>query len=255
MAGVARGLDIVPKFTESEGQAWSDQRKAVVLQAISDYEKLILEKGKVKIEFKFCTSNGRTAMWYVTGPSPRGATIRPWSRRLRHVIMIDESILDDQVWFDPTPATDDDVPAGAYDALTLFRHELGHAMGHRNGYCVDNHDTPKHVDRWMVKVNDKSVFDADGLNVQLVPGNVGHVAGADLMCPMMAPGARYSIDDTVRRLVVAYEYKTRLDEDTSEKSQAASITGGLLAALWVLTVVGAGAVERPSWDGPRGCGV
>lgn len=37
---------------------------------------------------------------------------------------------DDRDWFfDPTPATDDDVPAGSVDAMSIAMHELGHILG------------------------------------------------------------------------------------------------------------------------------
>ena len=205
LAGPAAALEITPTFTGAEGAEWTDARRAIVHQAIADYEAAILDEGAMAVEVQFGQMD-QAAMWYTHGEPPTGRTVRPWSRGLRHVIVINAALAE-QLWYDPTPEADDDVPADRYDALTLIRHEMGHMMGHRDGYGIEGWGTRRHRDLWMAAIDEQGVFDAEGLSVPMARGNWGHWAVEGLMNPRMLPGRRYGIEKTVRMLSAAYGYE------------------------------------------------
>lgn len=205
---VGHGLTIVPTFTDSAGQRWTDRRKAVVLQAIADYERAIAENETIAVEFKFYDAEpGYYAMWYAINFPPKGTSVRPWTRGLTHVIMIDANSAGGLVWFDPTPSTDDDIPESVFDALTLIRHELAHMLGHRPGYCLDYDADGQAIDHWQARIDASGVFDPGGLNVALADDGE-HAADNDLMSYYLTTGRRYDIDDALQRLILTYGYKT-----------------------------------------------
>lgn len=207
MAGSAAGLDIVPTFVDTEEVAWTDAKKAVVLQAIADYEAVIDVDETVSVMFSFFDPDeaGVHAMWWGAGEPRRTRSTRPWTRGLRHGILISYHLANG-AWFDPTPATDDDIPADKYDALTVYRHEIGHMMGHRDKYCWDGWGRPDPTDMWMAQIDEDGVFDAEGLAVPMCVGNYGHAADAGLMNPVVVPGRRYDVTRTVQMLATAYGY-------------------------------------------------
>ena len=205
------GLRIVPTFTDSAGLEWTDERKAVVRRAIADYERAIAEDETIAVEFKFFEAEpGIYGMWYAIDFPPEGSSVRPWTQCLTHVIMMDANHVDQLVWFDPTPLTDDDIPEDRFDAVTLIRHELAHMLGHRPGYVIDYDADGQMIDYWANQIDTDSVFDPEGLNIRLI-GDLEHVDGEDLMNGWMKTGRRYDIDAAVQRLVVAYGYKTFTD--------------------------------------------
>jgi hypothetical protein len=212
LAGPAAALEITPTFTDAEGAEWTEARRAVVHQAIADYQSAILDEGAMAVEVQFGEMD-QAAMWYTHGEPPTGRTVRPWSRGLRHVIVINAALAE-ALWYDPTPDTDDDVPADRYDALTLIRHEMGHMMGHRDGYGIEGWGTRRHRDLWMALIDEQGVFDAAGLNVRMARGNWGHWAGEGLMHPRMLPGRRYSVGRTVEMLAAAYDYELAAAPET-----------------------------------------
>ena len=207
---VGCGLRIVPTFTDSADLTWTDQRKAVVLHAIADFERVIAENETIAVEFKFYhAETDEYGMWYGTDFPPEGTNMRPWTAGVTQVIMIDANSVDTRVWFDPTPSTDDDIPH-MRDALTLVRHELAHMLGHRPGYIIDYDADGQAIDYWADLIDANGVFDPDGLNVPLADGH-DHVDQPDLMNTYLTPGKRYGIDAAVQRLVLAYGYKTHAD--------------------------------------------
>ena len=205
LAGPAAALEITPTFVDAHGAEWTDARRAVVYQAIADYEAAIGDDGAIAVEIQFGEMD-QAAMWYTHGEPATGRTVRPWSRGLRHVIVINAGLAD-ALWYDPTPDTDDDVPPDRYDALTLIRHEMGHMMGHRDGYGIEGWGTRRYRDLWMALIDEQGVFDAEGLNVPMASGNWGHWAVEGLMNQRMLPGRRYRVDRTVQMLSAAYGYE------------------------------------------------
>ncbi len=204
---VGCGLRIVPTFTDSAELTWTDERKAVILQAISDYEGAIAEDETIAVEFKFFDAEpGTYAMWYAIDFPADGTSVRPWTPGLTHVIMVDARGVGEWIWFDETPSTDDDVPRGVIDALTLVRHELAHMLGHRPGYCLDYDADGQAIDYWQDLIDANGVLDPGGLNVPLAADR-HHVARSDLMSYYITTGRRYDIDDVLQRLVVAYGYR------------------------------------------------
>jgi len=214
LATSAAALEITPTFTDAEGAEWTDARRAIVHQAIADYEAAIANDGAIAVEMQFGEID-QAAMWYTHGEPPTGQAVRPWSPGLRHVIMINTALAE-QLWFDPTPATDGDVPRRRYDALTLIRHEMGHMLGHRNGYGFENWATRDQVDPWMALIDDEGVFDAEGMGVHMARGNWGHWSEDGLMHPRMLPGRRYGVDRTVQMLAVAYGYELASTTDAAQ---------------------------------------
>ena len=208
-AGPAAALDIIPVFVDSPDRPWAPHEKAVIHQAIADYEAVIAEPETIRVAFKVHEGDDHLAMWYGVGEPANGATIRPWTSQLRHTVALSTAVAD-ALWYDLTPATDRDVPDDVWDALTVFRHELGHMLGHRGGYCFDKWATRRQHDPWAALVDKRGVFDPGGLNVPIHGKTLGHTEGGGLMTPVIPPGTRYDVDRTVRMLALAYGYKTYL---------------------------------------------
>jgi len=75
------------------------------------------------------------------------------------VIRIDPDYLVD-LWFDPTPDTDIDIPVDALDALTVLMHEIGHGLGFIGWSDWDTGELPGNV---QSPFDDYIVFDSSGL--------------------------------------------------------------------------------------------
>lgn len=216
LAGPAVALDIVPTFVNGEGEdeQWTDVRRAVVLQAIADWEAVIGNDETIEVTFHLQheTTNGWFAMWYISGEDivvARGESLRPWHPDVDHGVIVNLAM---PVWFDPTPGTNDDLEA--WDALTAIRHEMGHMLGHRHAVYY-NTQGDQRSDPWAERIVD-GVFDPDGLAVPMA--NMSHTAEG-LMSPSIYPLTRYGVQETAEMLYVAYGY-LRPDDATSDDNEA-----------------------------------
>jgi len=213
-AGEARGIALVPTFTNGYGETWTTDRRGVINRALSDWGAAILDNHTVAINFTF--SNTGFAEWHGGYSGYYGDNIRPWSPGTTHTVTFNVNYfstgLDYYVWWDPTPEAADDQPNNTWDALSLTRHEIGHAMGVENNFYFDNWGLPSQVDRWRSRITingNNAVFDAAGLNVPLAASdNLSHVANsADLMSPALVNHLRKEISRTdLSMLRVAYNY-------------------------------------------------
>lgn len=208
----ALALDIVPTFTNSAGQIWTAERIAVVNQAITDWEAAIMDDHTVNIEFDF-TNAGTSYLgqWGLSISYYSGDDIRPWYDGCTHTIHFNADLMDDglanYLWWDTTPSTADDQPFEAWDALSVARHELGHAMGFTTSY-VDNIGEANETALWENQIDGSNIFDAGGLNVQM-DGDLVHLDQSldDLMIPSLLNSIRRDISGTdLAMLSVAYGY-------------------------------------------------
>lgn len=119
---------------------------SVVLAAAAEWQKFLLNTASIEISVAIVdTSSGRAdggslSSGYVgpfggfdlfqagaayeleTGIDPNGSTADI-------LIQIDPAYLTGELWFDPTPATNDDIPFDRTDALSVMIHEIGHGLG------------------------------------------------------------------------------------------------------------------------------
>ncbi len=223
LAGPASALTINATFNDSGGLTWTDTYKGVVNQAISEWEAAIPEPETININFDFTTGNSYLGQWYGSRPSSGGYDLRPWSPNITHTIHFNADLVVDgyyhadsdttyYLWFDETPLTDGDQAFNEWDALSVARHELGHAMGFINDFYVDNVGTGSEINWWGDQIDSNNIFDPTGLAVPMNGTDWAHVAESglmadDLMSPDLYNAERAVISATdIAMLQVAYGY-------------------------------------------------
>ena len=160
-------LTINPTFTNSAGQTWTPTRIITAQAAIDDFESLLTDAVSIDIEFDFVAAGTTNYLgqWSAGFSAALGTDIYPWSPQVTHTIHLNASKVGD-LFFDATPSDDGDLPFGDWDALSVLRHELGHALGFTDDFYVDNFATGTEFDKWGVHIV-TNVFDPNGLNVPL----------------------------------------------------------------------------------------
>jgi hypothetical protein len=116
------------------------------------------------------------------------------------------------------------VPGGQYDALTLFRHELCHAVGFAEEYAA--------LGAKLTSGPGDRTYDGDGFTVTITPVSQGtHVVGYsnDLMNAGLGTGVRRDIsaDPDLKILMDAYGYTT--PEPATLALAAVGLAGALAA--------------------------
>ena len=212
----ASGLVINPTFVDGSGQSWSATRRGIINQAIDDWEAMILDSRTIDVTFTFDSAGAGTylAQWSATAYVAERTDIYPWTSGVDHTVAFNTYYFtgDNYLWWDSTPATDDDLPFVAWDALTIARHELAHMLGFTDGLYVDDFAVPAETDRWAELVTG-STFDAGGLNVPLESSfDISHVADSgitsgDLMTAALLNGERIGISSLdLEMLSLAHSY-------------------------------------------------
>ena len=175
----AQALTINATFDDTGTATWTNEQKAVINQAIADWQSVLNINETVDITFDFQNaSNAYLGQWQ-GGYSgvPSGSDIRPWTTGMTHVVHFAADYAD--FWWDPTPGDDgSDQPFEKWDALSVARHELGHAMGFANDLYNNDVGNPDNgytnVNLWGNLISggfedgsNNDIFDAAGLNVAM----------------------------------------------------------------------------------------
>lgn len=209
------GLEIVPSFVDGGGYSWDAVKRGVIERAIADWEAVIADEGRVYVTFSLSAmgADGYGALArlrYAIFPA-EGSSLFPWSEGLDLSVSFNTDRFTGAyyIWWDPTPWSDGDQPAGTWDALTLARHELGHILGFTAGFYFADVRLPSQYDKWRVHVVG-DVFDPGGLAVKLASTmDVSHVADPmDLMHPVLRTCIRKPISEIdLKMLALAYGYR------------------------------------------------
>jgi hypothetical protein len=220
------GLVISPYFVDSAGESWSDERRGVVNQAISDWESLIGDNYTIRITFDFTSvTSGYLAQWSGSGSYYNGDDFMPWytngAAGVSHTIHFNSYYFDTgrpaYSWFDPTPEEASDLTSSHYDLLTVTRHEIGHALGYAGSFYRTQIGTTNATEVWTERITidgDVATFDAGGgyFYTMAATNNLGHVINAgntegDLMNPALSNGKRIAISEVnTNMLSAAYGY-------------------------------------------------
>ncbi len=221
LAANAFALEIVPVFEDNVWNTWTPVQKGAVSQAFSDWSGAFSDPYAFNINVRFDDFMGGGSLATYSGgydTEPDGDAIYPWTSQSvpREIIFSKDflSVSDSHFWFDPTPATDDDIPApgsggvgiSLFDVVTVTRHELGHAMGFSEGsFFVNMNDAP--VDMWGSHITGTTFLTDGGQSVEMwADYNLAHTA-TGLMRLGIAPSARVGISATdVAMLTTAYGY-------------------------------------------------
>ncbi len=194
-------LDIIATFDDNP-QVWSAVQKAVVNQAIQDWENAFNAydiDGTVYYSTQLIEGGGslaQTSNW-IWGATPAlGASTRPWEG-VGHWMRVNPSL-----WWDPTPGNDNDGIYGE-DALTIVRHELGHVLGVWPGIWFDNYGVAGHTDLWSSNISG-GVFDPGGINMPMA-GDQGHTAVYGDLMYYGYTGGRTDVDATMEMFAVAFD--------------------------------------------------
>ena len=213
----SQAMTIVPTYVNGAGQTWDSDRMGVIQQSIDDWQSNILDDQTVNITFDFTEAgaSGYLAVWagyYNVSP---GTDVYPWTTGVTHTIHFnaDHFTGTHYTWWDPTPGTSGDLPSAAWDALSVARHELGHALGFAAGFFVDNAFLVGEFDKWTSHITE-TTFDPSGLNVSMQAlDDLSHVlndgsTAGDLMVTALVNGTRRDISTTdLDMLQLAYGYQ------------------------------------------------
>ena len=209
----ASALTIVPTFMDGSGQVWDATKQAVVNEAISDWEARIHDNQTIDITFDFTTpgTNSYLGLWEGNESVPTGTDMFTWTSGVTHMIHFNADLMD------PTLPnymlfTTGNIPFKNWDALSVARHELGHALGVVNGFYYKNVGEANAIDKWGSHIVG-ATFDPGGLNVPMdtatdpselsTTGTTAH----DLMSASLFNGERRDISSTdLQMLELAYHY-------------------------------------------------
>ncbi len=227
------GFSITPELVDGAGQTWDGTEEAVVEAAIDSWtSRLEVPAGQAEstsMTFEFVHGNGELASW--TGNPVSSATgSYVTTPGVDHVIDINVDLMD-PILTNHLVFTLGDVPFDDWDALSVLRHEIGHAMGFNTVYDDDGGS------EWLRHVTidgSNATFDAGGLNLALDgSGDVVHLSGTgqiadDLMSAFLPNGTRKDVSaDDMNALVLAYGY-TVVPEPGTEGVAVAGVVGKLL---------------------------
>jgi hypothetical protein len=204
---------------EPGGQTWTAERKAVIQQAINEWQTALPDSHTVNVTLDFThagTSNTYLGRWSCSYSLYQGTDIYPWTPNVTHTIdfNVDYFNTPTHTWWDPTPTTNNDLPPDGWDALSVARHEIGHMMGISNSTYWENFSTGQQFDKWGTHISG-TTFDPGGLNVPLAASNNlshlfdGGTTAGDLMVPVLSNNQRRAISATdLNMLHLAYGYTT-----------------------------------------------
>ncbi len=211
------GLNISTTYVGGAGESWTSIRRGVVEQAVSEWEAMILDDQAVSITFDFVDAGATyLGQWAGQYSAMQGTDMYPWSSELNHTVHVNAHYMDEglshSLFFDPTPDTDGDVPFMDFDALSVIRHEIGHAMGFTAAFYFDNVFAPDAIDKWGTHIVG-NMFDPGDLDIQLASDvNISHVYNGgytlnDLMTPSITNSQRREISRIdMAMLELAYGY-------------------------------------------------
>ena len=223
----AANLIINPIYVDDFGQSWDATRRAVVDQAISEWTSSLGAPGgqtyELDISFSFADTATRDSLGHWRGGSDGlfvGFDFLPWqysSHLIRFISDLIDTGLDNYIWWDPTPDdTGLDQPFEAWDALSIARHEIGHALGYTTLYSYYI-SLPSEIKPWESLITDVAgtpTFDAGGINVEMASSSdYAHVANSgisqdDLMNPAISNSQRRDISQiNISMLSMAYGYE------------------------------------------------
>ena len=234
----AHAFTITPTFVNSPSgdtnpQTWTSAEEAVVNEAISEWTSILSytdPNQNINIMFEFhsaglnvlpgTTPTGYLGLWSGQYSAPAGAVVDPWSSTMTHVVNVNTD------WMSP-PAGDpvltfttgtpgpgmSTVSLSTFDALSVLRHELGHALGLTTLYTSDvmASNSPSILlsrDRCRSD-RARSSMTRRGLNIPLASAtNPSHLAdNNDLMSVTLTNGVRKGIGFTdIEELSLAYNY-------------------------------------------------
>jgi hypothetical protein len=247
----AHAFTITPIFVNSPSgdlnpQTWTSAEEAVVNEAINDWTSILSYSDpnqNINILFEFHsaglnvlpgpTPTGYLGLWSGQYSAPVGSVVDPWSPTVTVTQMgtqMEGSILNVNTdWMTP-PAGDptltfttgtpgpgmSTVSSSTFDALSVIRHELGHALGLNTLYTSDvmpqGQPSPAILSALVTAAGPTgAIFDdtPGGLNIPLASaGNQEHVAdNNDLMSVTLTNGVRKGIGFTdIEELSLAYNY-------------------------------------------------
>lgn len=177
-------------------------QQAVIQQAINEWHAIIETGGinptNLPMTFQNALLTGNTlGLTTTTYQTATGAVVSA-------VVSFDND--GSSTWYvDPTPGnlTDDIIPAGQFDYLSVARHEIGHAIGFFTGTAVQS---------FINATN--TTFDEDRLNIGFTSNGGGHTTNAahpnDIMNPSTGATQRRAISLYPTAALIARAYQCEI---------------------------------------------
>ncbi len=193
-------LTITPTFVDSSGETWTGDRQGVINQAISEWSSSFADTYHISIQFDFTSVPGSyLAQCQQSAIYSAGDNVTPWYGGLTLSIHFNAAYFTggNYLWWDSTPTTGSDQPFESWDALSVARHEIGHALGFSTFYASQM-GTSSAVNYWTSHVTG-TTFDPGGLKVSLASASdLSHLLASGptagyLMTPAIINGQRRAI--------------------------------------------------------------
>ncbi len=229
---LSMAFTITPTFLNNSAQTWTANEEAVVNEAISDWESVLsytASPQNINMTFQFTAagSGGYLGLWQGGYNATTGANLFPWSPQVTHTVNVNTDLMVARGPTFPDTITlaftngSTAVDPNTWDALSVLRHELGHALG-LNTLYTDSAGTAGAGDKLTDHVTitgSNAVFDQTpgGLNIQLYSStNISHVADTnDLMSVSLLNGSRKNISfSDMEELSLAYGYALNITNGT-----------------------------------------
>jgi hypothetical protein len=231
---------INPTFNNTAGQTWTTDEMGVVNQAIADWSSRIVNPYTLAITFDFTTVTGSYLAQASTGVSySPGDNVTPWYSGTSLTIHFNTYYFSgaNYLWWDSTPATSGDQPLASWDALSVTRHELGHALGFNTLYAAKK-GSEGEVNYWTSHITG-TTFDPGGLNVALAASdNLAHLADSGttidyLMTPALTNGERRDISPLELNMLSTALGYTVVPEPMSTMACALTLGVVVLGRRWL----------------------
>ncbi len=240
LANLSHAFTITPTFTNGGGQTWTTSEENVVNEAIGDWTSILSytpSPQNINITFVFTSAGnpGYLGLWQGNAPGNVN-DLSPWTPQITHTININT----DEMTGSTSLAFlngNTNVTTANWDALSVLRHELGHALGFTTLYKDAAGTSDKYTDH-ISNNGTTAIFDPTtaGLNVTLAaPDNTPHISDTnDLMSVSLFNGVRKNIGFTdIEMLSLAYGYNVTVTAGTTYntstfKTQTITLNGTVL---------------------------
>jgi hypothetical protein len=252
---LAHGFTITPTFsnsptTDASAQNWTATEEAVVMEAVSDWTSILSytdPSQNIPMTFQFTAAGtapgAYLGLWVGNYSANEGDNVTPWSPDMTQIVNINTDFMVPRAGSPTLVFTTGGIPVAqnTWDALSVLRHELGHALGLTTLYTsFATGSTPDPNSYLLSHVNvtgTSAVFDQSpgGLNIPLASfTNVEHVAdNNDLMSVSLNNGVRKSMSFTdIEELSATQGYAVTIPAgstytSTTFKTQTITLNGAV----------------------------
>lgn len=234
-------IEFLPTYVDANGASWSSAMTSLVDHALDEWASAFADDYAIPIQFTFSYDDSSLELgrWDVRAFVLPGMAVTPWHPAVQHTISINAALFSgvNYTWWDETPETAGDQPFASWDALSVVRHEIGHALGF-SAFFRENALEVNQRSFFGSRIDANGVFDPGGMAVDMeMESSYAHIAqygshAGDLMVPILYTGLRRDISTVdLEILSLAYGYQVAGAASVPEPASTAVLFAAAAAAL------------------------